>query len=244
MSRSASRSTLRALAMAAVLGGLSAAPVAQARKPVAPAKTTSAAWSGTATQLPEGAMLIGNPKARVRVIEYLSYTCGHCASLHSETKDVMAAYLNRGTVALEIRQLVRDPMDLSAALLARCGNPAQFVARHNAVMGNHAKWMGTFRALKEPDLKRWEATEAKARRAVIARDLGLIQTVAPAGVTPPMAQKCLTDPAALVPLEKLFHTANAAGVDGTPTVEVNGKRLDGHDWPTIKSALDAALAGK
>ncbi|HEX8555004.1 MAG TPA: thioredoxin domain-containing protein, partial [Sphingomonas sp.] len=36
-------------------------------------------WSTVAAKTATGAYVIGNPQARVKLIEYASYTCSHCA---------------------------------------------------------------------------------------------------------------------------------------------------------------------
>jgi protein-disulfide isomerase len=50
----------------------------------APVETVAAPnggdWTQTVAQSPEGGMLMGNPAAPVKVIEYASYTCPACAS--------------------------------------------------------------------------------------------------------------------------------------------------------------------
>ena len=87
----------------------------------APAKD----WSRTVTLTKEGAHLIGNPAAKTRLVEYVSYTCPHCAHFVAEgTTPLKAGWVAKGLVAVEVRHLVRDRYDLVAALLARCGGAA------------------------------------------------------------------------------------------------------------------------
>ena len=56
----------------------SAEPVAAV---AAPAGTS---WSATVTQTPEGGFVMGNPQAKVKLIEYGSYTCSHCRDFSAE----------------------------------------------------------------------------------------------------------------------------------------------------------------
>jgi len=59
---------------------LSAAPLIA--KPAAkprPAATAAVKWDLRTTRTAEGNHLIGNPAAKVRLVEFISYTCDHCA---------------------------------------------------------------------------------------------------------------------------------------------------------------------
>jgi hypothetical protein len=58
---------------------------------------------------------MGNPQAR-RLVEYMSYTCPHCA--HFEAESALA--LRNGPIAsgkgsFEVRHLLRDPIDATIA---------------------------------------------------------------------------------------------------------------------------------
>ncbi len=40
-------------------------------------------WAAQATLTPAGTHLMGNPAAPVKLVEYVSYTCNHCAAYSS-----------------------------------------------------------------------------------------------------------------------------------------------------------------
>ena len=62
------------------------------------------------------------PGGEVRLVEYFSYTCHVCADFAKlGAAPLKAQYVDRGLVLFEYRNLVRDPVDMTAALLARCG---------------------------------------------------------------------------------------------------------------------------
>ena len=84
-------------------------------------------WRATVTRTPTGAHLIGNPAARVKLVEYASYTCGHCGHFAAASAPVLKDRMIRsGSTSLEFRHLIRDGADLAAAVLARCGGPKAF----------------------------------------------------------------------------------------------------------------------
>src|SRR5690242_131267 len=70
-------------------------------------------WLATISVTPAGSHLLGNPAAPVKLIEYISYTCPHCAHFQREADAPMRiTYLQPGKVQVEVRHLVRDPIDM------------------------------------------------------------------------------------------------------------------------------------
>lgn len=70
-----------------------------------------------------GDMNLGDPKAPVHVVEYLSLTCPHCAHFHADVFPAFKAkYIDTGRVQLTIRELLTAPAQVAAAgfLMARC----------------------------------------------------------------------------------------------------------------------------
>ncbi len=68
-------------------------------------------------------MIMGNPDAPVKVIEYASVTCGHCAAFH---EDILPAikekYIDTGLMSLTFREMPTPPAGLSlvGSVVARC----------------------------------------------------------------------------------------------------------------------------
>ena len=54
-------------------------------------------WLATAATTPRGSYVVGNPAAKVKLVEYLSYTCSHCAAFSGEGSPVLKRdYVARG----------------------------------------------------------------------------------------------------------------------------------------------------
>ena len=84
-------------------------------KPVAP--PANGDWSEVVAATPEGGFVMGNPNAGVKLVEYGSYTCGHCARFDEEgVQPLIDKYVKTGRVSFEFRNYVRDPYDLAGAL--------------------------------------------------------------------------------------------------------------------------------
>src|SRR3546814_19557489 len=84
---------------------------------------------------------MGNPAAPVKLIEYLSYTCPHCAAFSAESAAVLRGRMVKsGKVSLELRNAVRDKLDLAAAALARCAGTQGFFAAYDALFARQRDW--------------------------------------------------------------------------------------------------------
>ena len=102
-------------------GGLSGEPIAKVAPPA------NKAWSEVVAKTPEGGTRMGNPDAPIKLVEYGSMTCSHCAQFSEQASaGLRDEFVSSGRVSYEFRNFVRDPIDLTVAMLARCGSPESF----------------------------------------------------------------------------------------------------------------------
>ena len=81
-------------------------------------------WNTTVALTAAGGHLIGNPAAPVKLVEYVSYTCPHCAHFESESEAALQlSFIKGGKGSVEIRSFLRNPIDVAASLLVECGAP-------------------------------------------------------------------------------------------------------------------------
>ncbi len=200
-------------------------------------------WSASVTTSPIGAHVVGNPAAKVRLVEYFSYTCGVCAEFAKlGAPPLKTQYIDRGLVLFEYRNLVRDPVDMTAALLARCGGPAAFARNHQAIFAAFPTWMAKVKAVTDAQATSWYegATGQRARR--IAADTGLGALMRTRGYTQVQLDAALDSEVAQAELTGMTNIARGADrVTGTPTFFVNGRNAEVTAWPALKSKLDQAL---
>ncbi|HLZ82125.1 MAG TPA: DsbA family protein [Caulobacteraceae bacterium] len=195
--------------------GLWAAAAALTAVGLAAASATPTA-PAPATQGPE-AMSLGNPRARVTVIEYASVGCPHCAVWANDVfPEFRSKYIDTGKVRFELHEMLTGNAALAAAgfLTARCAPPAKYFQVVDDVFA------------QQDDIGRggMEVLEKIGEHAGLTRD---------------RFNACLQDKAALDALSQRSDHAQAHGVTGTPTFFVGAEKLDGEQ--TLE-ALDAAIA--
>lgn len=218
--------------------GAAAGPVAA----VAPPKGTS--WSETIAMTPAGGVLMGNPDAKLKLLEFGSLTCPHCKEF-AETSDAgIRAAVDTGKVSFEFRNFVRDPLDITASLLSRCGGKDPYFPLTHQLFGYQAKMFETLQAGGEAGYQAAMKLPAEQRFVKLGELTGLIEFVKARGIAEPQARACLAD---FKEAEKLAGM-NEAGVkefqiEGTPTIVLNGRKLENaNTWPQLQAALKDAGA--
>ena len=230
-------SRVKALLSVLALAAAAAAPAA------APAQTKAAAavdWSKRVSVTPEGGYRMGNPAAAVKVVEYGSLTCSHCAAFSSAAKAPLAARVRAGKVRFEFRNFVLNGIDVTATLLARCAAPANFFALSERMFATQGQWVGKISNLPEAQKNQLKALPEGQRLGRLADIGGLTQMATQAGVTPQRGKACLADEAALARLGKMAEAADALGVHGTPTFFINGANVGVQDWPGLEALIRQA----
>src|SRR3982751_2719257 len=111
-------------------------------------------WTKVVTPTPAGGFMMGNPVAKVHLIEYGSLTCPHCQRFdESGVTPLVNTYVKSGQVSYEFRNYVRDPIDLAASLIARCNGPAGFFPLARALYKDQANWMAKVQAAQPAQLQ-------------------------------------------------------------------------------------------
>lgn len=201
-------------------------------------------WSITVSET-EAGHLIGNPEAETRVAEYVSYTCSHCATF-ARTGDpaLKIAYVRTGKVALEVRHLLRDPIDLTAAMLTHCGEPEKFALNHAAIMLSQDRWLPVAANATAAQRQRWVNPDRAAARRAIAADLDFYQIMEARGYRTAELDRCLADSAKEAELIRASREdGTRLQLRGTPSFTINDRLVEGaHGWPDLQKALDAHLA--
>ena len=212
---------------------------------VAATPARPALWSATVSVNSIGAYVVGNPRAKVKLVEYFSYTCSHCADFAKlGSAPLKAQYIDKGLVLFEYRNLVRDPVDMTAALLARCGPASAFAGNHDAIFAAQPVWLGKVVKATDAQKTSWYQGSLGDRARKIAADTGLAALMQKRGYTAAQIGACLDSEVAQTELEGMTNIGQTADhVRGTPTFFINGREAGANTWPALKTKLDAALKG-
>ncbi|MCJ8157966.1 thioredoxin domain-containing protein [Sphingomonas sp. LaA6.9] len=202
-------------------------------------------WADSVTQTEDGGFLMGNPNAPVKLVEYASLTCSHCAEFAEKGVPALKEkYISKGTVSLEVRNYVRDPIDMTAALLSRCGGAGPYFQLTEQMFGEQAEWMNRYQSLGEAGFQRIQSLPPAQQFAELAKAGQLDQFVQQRGVSSQKAGQCLADKAAVDKLVAMNKKATEEyGLTGTPMFMINGQVVpDTAAWEALEPKLRAAGA--
>lgn len=204
---------------------------------------TARDWSSTVTKLPTGAYLIGNPGAKVKLVEYLSYTCPHCAAFHKESAAVLdGQFIRSGSTSLEIRNQVHDQLDLAIALMAQCAGPRRFKPLMDAFYDQQDTWLLAGIDFEQDNSRRFAMYPPQDRLKALAEGAGITAIATQHGMTPAEVDACLASDAPMQTLTRMMQAAPRQ-ITGTPGFIVNGKIADKvYDWAHLEPILRAAGA--
>lgn len=153
--------------------------------------------------LPENSF--GSPSAPVTVIEYASLTCHRCRDFHIGVwPQVKAKYVDTGKVQFVLREFPLNPLDAGGFMLARCSG--------------ERKWHAVVDMLYRAD-DDW----AHAKDPVD----GLKKLMRQTGMASAEVETCLGDQTLLDGVNAVARRGATAGVTGTPTFFVNGRKAVG-----------------
>ncbi|MXO58367.1 thioredoxin domain-containing protein [Altererythrobacter salegens] len=196
-------------------------------------------WLGTYAVTAAGHR-IGNPNATTKLVEYVSYTCPHCGEFYKEADaTIKLSLVQTGKASVEVRHIIRDPVDLAATVLVNCGDPAKFWGNHDMFFARQDRWTTTWQLTLPSQRQRWQSGPVADRMRAIASDLDFYGMMESRGYSRVELDKCLTDEKAIEALSKKTDAvADAAGVNSTPSFALNGKVLQGvHTWGQLQTAI-------
>jgi protein-disulfide isomerase len=202
-----------------------------------PTKTN---WLLTFTLTDKGSHVIGNAKAPTKLVEYMSYTCGHCADFENNDAPLLKSqYIATGKASLEIRNYVLNSVDLTAAMLARCGGKGRFFGNHKHLLATQDTWLGQTDKISAATDAKLQAQDYAGYMTGVYVETGLSAIMQQRGITLAKGKACLADKAAFNAVVAMSDDGEQLGVRGTPTFLINGELQDHiHDFQALKPKLD------
>jgi protein-disulfide isomerase len=155
---------------------------------------------------PLGEEALGDPKAPVTVVEYVSMTCPHCARVHKTTfQTLKSKYIDTGRVYFVLREFPLDPLALAAIILARCAPPEKFFPIVDVLFELQDTWA----FVDDPGT-------------------ALVKILQPMGFTNDSVKACLGNQKLLDGVNWVHNRGEKNfGINGTPTFFFNGQRQMG-----------------
>lgn len=199
-------------------------------------------WTTVAAKNAAGHYVIGNPVAKVKLVEYASMTCSHCAAFSVESAAVLKQRMIRsGSVSLEFRHFVFNALDLGAVVLARCGGPDRFAATTAYIYETQMSWLERGARFQQANAQRLAMYPLLGQLRALVDGAGLTQAVVARGLPLAAVDACFADQAEI---ERIARVAQAPppGVTSTPTFFINGRQVARVDWAQLEPKLRAAGA--
>ena len=182
--------------------GLFGAAIAVA-SPFAASMTASAADDDIIAHI-SAPRILGDSNAPIKVVEFFSMTCGHCANFHNVTfPKVKSDMIERGLIQFEMRPFPLDGLALRGHALARSLPTARYFPMVKALMSQHKQWV--------------RAEDPLAALMKIARL---------AGISGAEFNKIMSNRALLEKLVEMRQTAlNDWNVSSTPSFVINDDKV-------------------
>jgi protein-disulfide isomerase len=202
-------------------------------------------WTEIVTQTPQGSFLMGNPNAKVKLIEYGSMTCPHCAEFdETGTEPLINTYVKSGQVSYEFRNFVRDAFDLTATLVARCNGAQSFFPLTRALFEDQSKWIEKVQGTPPEQLEQLQNLPPNRQFLELAKVAGFQDWAAMRGVPVAKSTQCLTNENSVNQLVQMTADATSQypNFPGTPTFIINGELAERTGtWEALEPKLKAAL---
>lgn len=190
--------------IAATAASLVASPALAQRKAPTPESNVNPVKLLEPGALPD--KVIGVADAKVTIVEYASFTCGHCATFHNKTlPKLKEKYIDPGKVRLIFREFPFDPVAAAVAMLSRCAPEDKYFDVAGVFFQEQGNW-------------------ARAQDVVSALRALSLQV----GFTQDSFKACLTNQTLLDGVNAMRDKgANDFKVDSTPTFFINGAMYKG-----------------
>lgn len=243
--RMAAVSLVAAVALTACGGGNSntggdGAEAAALPRVEAPAGKT---WAQTVTATQDG-FLMGNPDAPLKLIEFASPTCSHCADFSNQAGEALETeFINSGRVSLELRPFMLNPIDVVVASIASCAGPERFFPLMKNVYATQADMLTGIQGADQAAAQAAMQKPVAERLPAFAQVLGLNTFFEARGLSGDQINQCLADPKKAERwAESTQRNQQQFEVSGTPTFVLNNENIGTMTWDQLKDRLKAAGA--
>ena len=186
---------------------------------------TSASGSG---EIALTDIALGNADAPITIVEYASWTCPACLQFHTDVVPMLKSeYVEAGHVKFVFREFPTAPANISVAgfALARCAGEDKFYDVIDDLFAAQNNILDLARSGGDIE--------------------GAMRTLASSyGIEGDGFTECLSNQDVTYAISESVMKGDSQGVNSTPTVFLNGEKLQGYDWRTadgMKALLNSKL---
>ncbi len=200
-------------------------------------------WTQMVVKTPEGGFRMGNPDAPVKLVEYGSLSCPHCAEFEEQAGPPLRdKYVKSGQVSWEFRTYLLFGPDAGISALLHCQGESAFFPMIQQLYADQRNWSGRLQSLPPEQLQQIQSLPPREAAPVMLRATGVDEFFRQRGMPASRIQSCLADPAVLDQVTAVTKRGNDEGVNGTPSFFINGKVVQGAaSWAALEPELRAAI---
>jgi protein-disulfide isomerase len=232
-----------ALVLAACGGGGGNISQADLDKPLTQIKAPQGEWTEVVSETPEGGFRMGNPNAPVKLVEYASLSCPHCAEFEEQGVPTLRdKYVKSGQVSWEFRTFLLFPSDSGVSMLLHCQGSTPFFRLSEELYASQRDWAGKLETLTDQQKQQLQAMSPQQAGAALVQMLGLDEFFRQRGMPQSRIDSCLADKAVADKVGGITQLGTKEGVTGTPTFFINGKQApETAAWGKLEPQLRAAI---
>jgi protein-disulfide isomerase len=204
-------------------------------------------WSDVVNATSAGFMM-GNPNAKVKLVEIGSLSCPHCKAFDDEgVPALIEKYVKPGKVSWEFRPyVIHGPIDMAANLLVRCNGVKTFFPLARALYKDQPVWMAKIETAPKDKVEQIQNLPTNQVFVAMANLLGLQDWAAARGVPQAKSNQCLSDQKMIDREVQLTGDVTNQYPDftGTPAFIIDGKMLPDPpvgNWEQLEPKLQEAL---
>ena len=164
---------------------------------------------------------MGNESAPIKMIEFASLTCGHCAKFHNEVfPQLKKDYIDNGKIYFTYKDFPLDKFALKASVIARCSGKEKYFS---------------FLKVLYKKQKDWTSSQDPFKSLLKIAKLGGLKNDE---IKVCVSNKSIEDGI----LKNRLNSTKKFEIKATPTIYINGKKYDGDlTYEALKLKLDSLI---
>lgn len=203
-------------------------------------------WADVANETSAGGVVMGNPNAKVKLLEIGSLFCPYCKRFEDEgAPQLVEKYVKTGNVSWEFRPYaIHGPIDVAADIVVRCNGPKTFFPLSMALYKDQQVLEAKVQGVPQDKLNEIQNLPTNQVFVTWANLLGLQDWAAARGVPQAKSNQCLADQKMIDREVQVMSDVNSQYPEfsGTPGFVLNGKFLPKvGSWKELQPKLDEAL---